>query len=131
MSADGGNEVEHQVQPQQQPQSTQQQQPPQQIPLQPYLFCALPFTVMLLVLLIRALPWPVALLERRPLSCQSCLSLWSALVVGFGLVWLFNVHWSWALLHLLPAPGAAVLLLAAHSWLTAPRELPLPPRPRK
>ena len=107
----------------------QQPQPAAQQALAPqlYLMLLLPFTVFALVLLVRALPWRHEWLDRKPLGCDACAALWGALVVALGLGWAVGAHWSWVVIHLLPAPGIAMLLLAAHKWLTRPTELPLPP----
>ena len=108
--------------------STQQPQVNTQQPFVPqtYLMLSLPFVVFVLVLLIRALPWSAKMLARKPLVCDACVSFWCALVVGFGLTWATATHWSWVLLHMLATPGVAILLLAVHQWLSAPRELPIP-----
>lgn len=90
-----------------------------------HLLLSLPFAVFALVVLVRAFPWAPYRLERKPLSCDVCMAFWATFALGFGLSWFTGAHWSWSLLHLLPAPGAAILLLAVHKWLTAPRELPL------
>lgn len=100
---------------------------PQQLQLQPYLMVILPFAVLALVLIIRALPWSKRTLERKPLSCQACMSVWVSLMLAFGLSWMSDAHWAWVLLHVLSTPGASMLLLAIHTKLTAPTELPLPP----
>lgn len=114
---------------QQQPQATVQQ--PQAAPPQLYLMVIMPFAVFALVLLIRAFPWSSRRFNSKPLSCDACMSFWCAFVMGIALSWFAAAHWSWSLLHLLPAPGVALLLLAVHKWLTAPRELPFgaPPFP--
>lgn len=101
--------------------------PPPGMPVQPYLMAVLPFTVFAFVLIVRALPLKAKHLHSKPISCDACMSFWGALAVGLALSWFASAHWSWSLLHLLPAPGGAALLLALHRWLTAPRELPLPP----
>jgi len=106
-----------------------QQPQPRQLEFVPqlYLMFGLPFAVLALVLLIRALPFSVKTLAKKPLSCDACMAFWCSLVFGLGLSWMAAAHWSWTVLHMLATPGATMLLLAVYKWLTAPRELPLPP----
>lgn len=100
---------------------------PQPFVAQDFLILSLPFAVFSIVLLIRAMPWTPRALSEKPLSCDACMSFWVSIIMGFFLGWLSGTHWSWPLLHMLAAPGGALVLLALHRWLTAPRELPLPP----
>lgn len=105
-------------------QQTAQQAP--QLAVQFWLMLALPFLVFFLVMLVRALPWSEGALSRKPLSCNACLSFWVTAPLIYGVSWFFNTNWPWALIHVLAAPGGAMLLLAVHARLTAPVELPLP-----
>lgn len=122
-----------QLQSTQTTQAAQVQAPAQQSQssIQPvtFLFLAAPFVVFTLVLLVRALPLG-AMLKRKPWSCDICISFWMTVLVGFALSWASGgLHWSWAFIHMLFAPGGAVLLLGVHRQLTAPVELPLPKLP--
>ena len=95
-------------------QQAAQQPTPAQAALQFWLMLVLPSLVIFLVLFVRALPWSANALAANPLGCDACMSGWVSIALFFPMLWFFNAHWSWVLIHLAPAPGIAILTLALY-----------------
>lgn len=97
-----------------------------QLSIQFWLMLLLPLAAFSLVMLVRAAPWSPYRLDRKPLSCDACMSFWVTFSLAFPLGWFFNAAWPWVLLHTAATPGATMFLLQLHRWLTV-QELPLLP----
>ncbi len=110
------------------PQTQAQVQQPQQAQAQgqmvPLLIPMAALAVFFVVLFIRAMPWKESTMTKKPWSCDACMSAWIS--IGFG-IYLGTIGGApWAIIHMLPAAGLAVLLLALQSRmkfedLTPPR----------
>lgn len=90
----------------------------QPLPIQLWLMVVLALLVFYGVLLVRAMPWPESMLQKKPWNCDVCLSFWVALPLLFLTVWFFNTTFPWGLLHIAAAPAASVFLLRLHAKLT-------------
>lgn len=69
-----------------------------------------------LVALVRSLPWVEKLKTQKPWNCDTCLTFWSAGALSVYVVAGLQQSITWAVIHLLPGAGLAVLLLALRSY---------------
>lgn len=88
-------------------------------------FLILSLAVFFTAQLVRAFPWPQWLAQRKPLTCNACMSGWSA--IGFGAAtWRVIIEEPRAAVPFIGAAGVSYLLMAARDHL-AGSSWPAPP----
>ena len=102
------------------------QQAAQSLPMNLLLVLMLALGFVFLVEFVRALPWTPKALAAKPLTCDACVVGW--LAIGTG-IWLGYTSGSplWAVLHVLPAAGGALLGLALRGWMKSKTTVELTP----